>query len=271
MKRKTCCIAYLCLLFYSYQAYSQAGMTASPVRNYFRVSKGNSSVKKITITNPNNTPLEIGLSVNDWRHDITGNNEVFPAGTLKTSMRNWIQVLEGSYFILQPKETRDINLVITPAADADTSIPVHTSMIYLTQLNPAEVPKANGASLKLAIRLGIKLYHSFKSFDEKNIEINEFKDLALIKDSSTNSALELKITNTGRIWLEAKTKWELMNSKTGKKVVLESPEFDMLPGEVRILRKDLPTSLEKGSYTATVIINYGNRDELKLAELDFIL
>jgi hypothetical protein len=35
------------------------------------------------------------------------------------------------------------------------------------------------------------------------------------------------------------------------------------------MREALPKDLKKGKYTATAVINYGNKDELKVVELEF--
>lgn len=245
-------------------------MTAYPVRNFLRVPKGSSGTQRISVSNPNPTPLDIGVSINDWKTDSSGLTQVVTAGTLRTSMADWIQIQPGTFFTLQPKETREITIVVTPPADADASVPVHTTLLFLTQLNPPS-PADGGAALKIAIRLGIKLYHSFSSADEKDMEITGLRDVQIPKDTTTVPGLELEVTNTGKIWTDATTKWELVHNGTGKKTVIEGDEFPSLPGDVRILRQELPKNLPKGRYTATVLVNYGKRDELKVGELEFAL
>lgn len=250
-------------------SYSQ-GMTAYPVRNYLRVAKGGSGTQRISVSNPNNTPLDIGVSINDWKTDTAGLTQVLTAGTLKTSMADWIQIQPGTFFTLQPKETRDITVVVTPPADVDPTVPVHTTLLFLTQLNPPE-PANGGAALKIAIRLGIKLYHTFAAADEKSLEITNLRDIQIQKDSVSVPGLELEVVNNGKIWMDATTKWELVHNGTGKKTVIDGDEFSSLPGDVRVLRQELPKNLAKGRYTATVLVNYGKKDELKVGELEFAL
>lgn len=252
-------------------SYAQ-GMTAFPVRNFLRIPGGESGTQRITVSNPTDSPLDIGISINDWQADSLGNPQIITAGTLKTSMADWLQIQPGTFISLQPRETRQITLVVTPPANADTSVPVHTALLLLTQLNPPEAANTQGAALRIAIRLGIKLYHSFSNTDEKAMEITGLKDIKIAKDSITTlPGLELEVVNTGRIWLEATTRWELVSSGTGKKTVIDGYEFTSLPGDTRIIRQELPATLEKGRYTATVLVNYGKKDELKVAELEFAL
>lgn len=123
--------------------------------------------------------------------------------------------------------------------------------------------------MKVSMRIGIKLYHSFSQQEERDIDITDFKDVA---DSTKASAgrLELAFQNKSKVWVEGKVNWELLNTQTGEKQKLEDLNFYSLPGDNRILKQPLPAKLAKGKYMATAIVNYGNKDELKIAELEFV-
>jgi len=259
----------VCLLLpaFSMQLSAQAGMTVSPGKLYYKLPAGSSATQKIIVSNPNEKELEVGVSVSDWNYDSLGNNQTFDAGTLATSCADWLQVMPGSYFTLQPHEKRELNVVFTVPANANKEIPVHNAMLFLTQLNPGDARAANGTSLKVTVRMGIKLYHSFTQVEERDIDIVNLKD---VTDTGHNPGfLELMLKNTGKLWLEGKIKWELLNTQTGEKKKLEEQDIFSLPGDLRIIRQNLPADLKKGKYTATAVINYGNKDELKLVELEF--
>lgn len=249
------------------QLFAQAGMTVSPGKLYYKLSAGSSGTQKIIVSNPNDKELEVGVSISDWNYDSTGNNVTYDAGVLETSSADWVQVLPGSYFTLQPNEKRELTIVFTVPANADKNIPVHNAMIFLTQLNPGDAKAADGTSIKVTVRMGVKLYHSFTAVEERDIEIVNLKD---VSDSSNDPGyLEMALKNTGKIWLEGKIKWELLNTQTGEKRKLEDQDIYSLPGDYRIIRQALPKDLKKGKYTATAVINYGNKDELKVVELEF--
>ncbi len=246
---------------------AQAGMTVSPGKLYYKVGSGGSATQKIVVSNPNDKELEVGVSMSDWNYDSLGNNQTFDAGALETSCADWVQVLPGSYFTLKPQEKRELTIVFTVPADANRDIPVHTAMLFLTQLNPGDGRAANGAAIKVSVRMGVKLYHSFSQADERDIEVVDMKD---VPDSANKSGfLELALKNTGKTWLEGKIKWELLNTQTGDKRKLDDQDVFSLPGDYRIMRQALPADLPKGKYTATAVINYGNKDQLKLVELEF--
>lgn len=250
---------------------AQAGMTVSPGKLYFKLSPGGSATQKIVVSNPNSRELEIGVSMNDWNYDTLGNNQTFDAGTLKNSGASWVQVMPGSYFTLQPNEKRELDIIFTVPNDANTSIPVHTAMLFLTQLNPGDGRAADGTSIKVSVRMGVKIYHTFSQAEERGLEVTNFTDVLPPKEDKTGAGgfLELNLENTGKMWLEGKVKWEILNTQTGSKFKLEDQEIFSLPGDTRIVRQALPANIAKGKYTATAIINYGNKDELKLVELEF--
>jgi hypothetical protein len=246
---------------------AQAGMTVSPGKMYFKLAAGTSGTQRIVVSNPNNKELEVGVSISDWNYDSLGNNLTYDAGTLATSCADWVQVMPGSYFTLQPGEKRELNVVFNVPANADKNIPVHNAMIFLTQLNPGDAKAGDGTAIKVTVRMGIKLYHSFVQTEERDIDVVNLKDVA---DTGDNPGfLELALKNTGKTWLEGKIKWELLNTQTGEKRKLEDQDIYSLPGDVRIMREALPKDLKKGKYTATAVINYGNKDELKVVELEF--
>ena len=242
-------------------------MTVSPGKLYYKLSAGASATQKIIVSNPNNKELEIGVSVSDWGYDSLGNNLTYDAGTLETSCADWVQVMPGSYFTLQPNEKRELNVVFTVPANANKDIPVHNAMIFLTQLNPGDAKAANGTSIKVTVRMGIKIYHSFSQTEERDIDIVNLKDFT--DNGNTPGYLELELKNTGKSWLEGKIKWELLNTQTGEKRKLDDQDIFSLPGDTRLVRQALPKDLKKGKYTATAVINYGNKDELKVVELEF--
>jgi hypothetical protein len=249
---------------------AQAGMTVSPGKLYYKLAPGGNATQKIVVSNPNNRDLEIGLSMNDWDYDSLGNNQTFDAGTLKTSAAEWVRVMPGSYFTLKPGEKRELEVILSVPANVSTEIPVHTAMLFLTQLNPGDGRASDGTSIKVSVRMGIKIYHSFEQSDKRNIEVLNFTDVLPHKDDKTTGGyLELKLSNIGKQWLEGKIKWELLNTQTGEKKKLEEQEIFSLPGDQRLVRQSLPPNMARGRYTATTVINYGDKDELKLVELEF--
>jgi len=247
------------------------GISANAARVYFTLGPGGSGTQHIKVTNPSNRPLELGISVGDWNYDTVGNNKMYEAGTLKSSAAAWIKVLPASYLTLQPGAQQDLTVEMDVPGHVSDSLKVHTAMIYLTQLNASDSKTAGGAALKVRVQMGIKIYHCFSDQNKPAMEITNFQDsLVTSKDSSTHRALCLQLSNTGDLWVEGSIKWELLNEQNGKTQKLEETKIYSLPGDKRLIVKDLPGDLPKGKYSITAIVNYGNKDDLKIAELEFL-
>lgn len=245
---------------------AQAGISVTPGRLYYKLSSGATGKQSLSVTNPTDRELEVGVSFSDWEYEPSGNNKIVDAASLPTSCTDWIQVLPASYFLLKPGETKEVEILLNVPATADTSIPVHTGMIFFTQLNPGKATDQRGAAIQVTVRMGVKVYHSFTQ--EADITL-EFADLTSYSNENNEKIVEVSIENQGKIWAEGKIKWELFNNSTGKKTVLQETEIYTLPKDIRIVKQPLPKNLEKGNYTISAILTYGESDVIKIAELEF--
>jgi hypothetical protein len=250
-------------------AYGQ-GLASSPPRLYFMTPPKGSESRKLTAMNTGQTPLELGVSVGDWDYDRLGDNQLYDAGTLKTSVSDWIQIYPSSYLVLQPGERQDLEVSLNVPADADSSVSVRTAMILITQLNPADVKTTHGAAIQVSIRSGTKVYHSFFPEDTRDIEIMDFKK-SIPASEDIRTTLQLTISVTGKLWVEGNILTELLNMGSGEKTKLPDTQFYALPGNIRRIQLNLPPGLSAGRYTATALVSFGKKDEMKMAELEFTM
>lgn len=249
-------------------ACAQAGISVTPGRLYYKLGVGGSGSQLVKLINPNDKELEIGVTFSDWNYETSGTNHIADSKTLPTSCVDWIQILPASFFVLKPGEIKEVEVLFKVPLDADTTIPVHNAMIFFTQLNPGHATDQNGAAIQVTVRMGVKIYHSFVQKAESNLEIADFTNYS---DVHKNKIVTLKINNNGTIWADGKVKWELFNNTTGKKTNLPETEFFTLPNDVRELNQQLPAPLEKGKYTVSAQLSYGDADVIKVAELEFEL
>lgn len=246
--------------------FSQTGITVSPPRLYYEINANESRSELLTVTNVSaDHALDLAISFGDWHYDKEGNNILLPADSLENSCAAWITVSQNnSYFSLKPGEKKEIEVTLSVPADLDNSIPVHTGMIYVTQMNPIDDINSKGANIKLNIRSGVKVY--FKPTNNIN-KIVEITNLVYNKDNKT---IDLTFVNSGNSWSDGIIYTSLLNTENGQKNEIDKIVFYSLPGDERNVRITLPEDIEIGKkYVATILVDFGNESILEMAELNF--
>ncbi len=244
--------------------FSQVGISVSPPRVYYTLNPGETGTQKVLVSNVSKEhPLNLSLTFGDWAYDGYGNNLMFPPDSLDNSCASWLSLPGGMYMTLEPGENREIDVTMTvpnmPAPDEN----VQTAMLFVTQMNPVDGIDAQGAAIRINVRQGIKLYRKGNAPEIKKVEIEN-----LGYDKNTNSLL-LLFNNGGNIWLNGRVSASLFNQANGKELNIEAIDFYTMPGDHRSMRIPLRQDLEKGRYTSTVMIDYGDRTTIEAAELQF--
>jgi P pilus assembly chaperone PapD len=244
---------------------AQTGITIGPPRVYFTIGPGQSQTERVLVSNPSKDyALELGVSFEDWEYSPGGDNVMHPAGTLPTSCAPWVSVPQ-SFFSLAPGETKELLVQMNiPAEFKNDTIPAHTCMLYVSQLNPRDGVDKDGASIRIAVRSGIKLYQRKPGSVRPELEISNFQ-----YRKTDEPALILSFDNIGRIWADGSMSTEIVSQSTGSVTQLPDAVFYSMPADKRQQTLLLPSTLAPGKYTATTLINYGDADTVKLAELEF--
>jgi len=255
------------ILVASVAAFSQTGLTVGPPRLYFVGDAGQAQTQYLDVTNPSKDYiLELGVSFEDWSYSEYGDNEISPKGSLPTSCADWLSVSE-TYFSLKPGESKrlQLNMQVPKTTKFSAEIPVHTTMLFVTQLNPRAREKQEGANIRLAVRSGVKVYHRFNGRELPDLEIT---NLVYKEVDSLGQFLEVSYDVTGNIWLEGRLRAEFLNQDTGEKSVVDNLNFYCLPGDKRKQYITVPKTLKTGNYLASVLAFYGDQDVVKVAELE---
>lgn len=251
---------------FTFRLSAQTGLSVSPPRVFFSMDAGNTLTKKVTVSNiSNKTSLDIAVSLGDWEYNNNGDNVVQPAGKLANSAANWVSIKkEDTYFTLKAGEQKEIEVSMTAAQELNAEIPVHTAMLYFTQMNPInDVNKSTGALLKVSVRSGIKL------FQRPNISEVHKIDIQNLKFNKEKNQIELYFNNQSNIWEEGKIYADVLNTSTGKKSKLNNTSFFSIPGDNRQVNFTLPKDFPKGNYVVNIILDIGNENSVEMAELTF--
>lgn len=258
---------YLVFLLSSIVSFAQAGLSISPGKMYFRNTAGTVATQKVRIANPNDKAVEVGVSLGDWNYDTNGSNHIAEANTLRNSASSWIQVLPNSYFVIEPNEIKEVEVILNVPQQLDADTPVHTAMIFFTQLNPGNAVDENGAAIKVTVRMGLKVYHA----NQNNTESVEITNLEPNKTPDGQRAIDVSFQNNGLLWSDGKITATIFDQQTGEKQALNTLDFYSLPDDSRKQSFPLPQDLKPGTYTFIVQLTYGKDNTVKVAELDFTL
>ncbi|MBL1410478.1 fimbrial biogenesis chaperone [Sphingobacterium faecale] len=263
---------YLFILLFNTLALSfssaQTGLTVGPPRIYFVADAGQSQTQYVDVTNPSKDyPLDLAVSFEDWAYSVVGDNVLSPKGSLKTSCADWLTVSEP-FFSLKPGETKRLQLQMSVPLDKSYSevIPVHTTMLFVTQLNPRISEEKEGANIRLAVRSGIKVYQRFNGRSRTNLEISNLEYRSV---DSIGQYLELSFETQGNTWTEGQLRTEFLNQDTGDRYKVDDVQFYSLPGDQRKQYILLPKELTIGNYLATAMLFYGEDNDVKIAEIEF--
>lgn len=243
---------------------AQVGISVTPPRVYYTVDPGFTETKEVVVTNVSEShTMELAITLGDWMYNEYGENMMFPADSLDNSCAAWVSVPSASYISLKPKESRAISVGITVPSDIGDMDAVHTAMLYVTQMNPVDDVNEQGANIKINVRSGIKLFHRTSVARKPKVEIT---NLTVNKEEKS---LWLEFNNEGNVWLEGLVNTYLFESNSGKELELSPSSFYTMPGDARKMRIALPEDLQKGQYTATLMIDYGDANNVEAAEIEF--
>lgn len=243
--------------------FGQSGLTISPPRTYFTLNAGEKDQKKILIINTSKTEtLELAISFNDWEYNEFGSNVISEPSSLPTSCAEWIRVIPSNVLTLKPGEEREIDIEIN-VPETINQEDVHSVMMYVTQTNSIQRDGQNGETLIITLQTGVKIYHRLNVARNLDIEFLDFNY------SKSENRLVLQLENIGNLWAEGIIINELINQETGVQTKLGDLIFYSLPKDKRTIYIPLPKDLPKGEYLITSTFDLGERDLIKVAELNF--
>lgn len=258
-------IFFLLSFCWCFSIFAQTGVSVSPPRLYFESDTGQSSRQKVMVTNVSATHvMDLAVSLGDWQYNDLGENIMYAADSLATSCAGWVSISKNdSYFSLKPGENKEIEVNITVPNTFKGNVPVHTAMLYVTQMNPVDDVDNRGANIKVSVRSGIKLFHRTNEIKKRKLEIEN-----ILFNKNANQ-IELYFKNKGNIWADGIVYPELLHTQTGKKTVIDHIIFYTMPADNRKMTIALPQNIEKGKYTATILIDYGEENTIEMGELTF--
>jgi P pilus assembly chaperone PapD len=245
------------------------GVSVSPPTIRFTLKPGTSQSKQIKISNDTDLPRTFQVKVQDYlAADINraAENSQVPED-YKYGLKKWLYVTP-SVITVPPGQKASINVLLdVPPGDefahAAWSLIVVDEVKERQELNvPAAGGNAMGMGIVPSMGFGIFVYQNPPNVKNNQIEMTGY---AL---SQNKQQINMKAKNSGDGIGFCTYYVELLNMATGETIKIPSKTATLLPGSTRALDIDLP-KLPAGSYNALGVLDFGSKDYVETAELDF--
>ena len=246
------------------------GVSVSPATIRFNIKPGTSQSNKITVFN--DTEFERTFEVRSI--DYNANDVNRSAADSKTPENFKYGLSKWSYitpavFTLKPREKMSVNLLVDIPAGEEYKHAAW-SMIIVEEVKERELLDV-GAN-KQAVALGIVPTIGFGIFVYQNPPGLATTEVSLTgyNISSDKKSLKIKAKNTGEGIGFCTYYFEIMNMATGSVTKVPPSQATILPSAEREFSIELPL-LPSGSYNAMVVLDYGSKEMVETAELDFAI
>ncbi len=245
------------------------GVSISPPTIRFSLKPGTSQSKQIKISNDTDLPRTFQVKVQDYlASDInrSAENSKVP-DDYKYGLKKWLYATP-SLITIQPGEKGFINVLLDiPPGDefahAAWSLIVVDEVKERKELNvPNQGSNAMGMGIVPSMGFGIFVYQNPPNLANNQVSMTGYSL------SSDKKNISMKASNTGDGIGFCTYYVELLNMATGETIKVPAKTATILPGSTRLLELDLPP-LPPGSYNALGVLDFGSKEYVETAELDF--
>jgi hypothetical protein len=249
------------------------GISVSPSNLRFNAKPGAIQTKTIKISNETNKKISFQVSFQDYGMDAKGNQDVSVSSEYRNALSKYI-VVSPTFIELKPKEIKVVTVTVDIPPGDQYAIALWTTLILdqvvdrpkLEVNNPSNNTMAMG--INTSIGFGVNIYQN-----PPNVVVNSVEIVSMRYQKATEkkgNLLIMKAKNTGDGIGYCLYYLELTNLLTGKQTKLKVKQFSLFPGYQKEFDFELPKELEKGKYSALAVLDFGNKEELRTAELEFV-
>lgn len=245
------------------------GVSVSPASVRFGLKPGTSQSKSIKIVNDTDVERTFKIVVRDYLpNDINRKAETSnPPEDYKFGLKKWITI-SPSLVTLKPGDRASVNLLVDIPAGDEYAHAAWTMIVVdeVSERKDLDIPSANpnvvGMGIVPTMGFGIFLYQNPPNIVNNRIEMTGYSiDVG-------KKIINMKASNNGDAIGFCTYYVELLNMATGESIKVQSKTATILPGATRAFDISLPI-LPSGSYNALGVLDFGSKDYVETAELDF--
>jgi hypothetical protein len=252
----------------------ETGVAVSPSTLRFNVKPGTLQTKTIRVSNDTRKKMAFQILFQDYAVSDDGDNDVPKSKYEMYSLSKYILV-SPTLIELNPRESKNISVTVDIPPGDSMAISMWT-MMEIDQLldrEKLELPDLSkntiGMGVKNSFGFGISIFQNPPNVIVSNVEIIDFKFNK--KTDKSPSEIFTKVKNMGSGISYSLYYLELTNLVTGKVTKMKVKQFPIFPGYKKDFSTKLPDDLEKGPYSVMAVLDFGNKEELQTAELEFTI
>lgn len=245
------------------------GVSVSPSSIRFTSKPGSSQSKTLKINNDTESTRTFKIFSSNYLADDINRDAASsqPPEDYKFGLTKWLYITP-SVVTLKPGEKASINILLDiPAGDEYEH--AAWSLITIEEVKERQelsIPNAGEQAVGMGIipsmGFGIFTYQNPPNLISSSIELVGYR----IDPDFKN--IYMRASNTGNAIAFSSYYVELLNMATGESIKVPVQTATILPGATREFKIILPT-LPSGSYNALGVLDFGSKDYVETAELDF--
>lgn len=247
------------------------GVAVSPSTLRFNVKPGNAQTKTVKITNDSKSTKKFDISLEEYVADEFGKPVSAKKGSNKYGLSKWLNITP-SYAELKSGEQKIISIQLE-VPNIDTAAIAGWAILTINEVRdktPLEGAGDNKTALSLGIfpgiGFGVYIYQNPPNVNNLNVEITGFT----YQEKDKKRTILLKCKNIGDGIGFCNQYIDLLNLTTGEQRKIAPVAFTILPGFNREFTIDLPV-LTPGKYSAAGVIDFGSKEYVQTAELEFTI
>lgn len=222
----------------------QVSLTASPAIIDAGMTAGGETNVSFKVTNNSAAILPIHMNVRDSR-----TREGQPGDLMsRLSARAWVTFANPD-FILQPKESKDIDAVVRAPKDAPSG--GHYADLIVQPLSLESDSGIVIAKPELVVQLLVNVAGNMK----ESLDVILDGPSLVVTSPSSLKTISFKIKNNGNIHTLFSPKLYLFNNRKG--ATIDSQPEIVLPGEIKKISFTLPKDLQLGVFRSKLSFDYG--------------
>jgi hypothetical protein len=250
----------------------ETGIAVSPSTLRFNAKPGTLQTKIIKISNETRKTYTFQVMFQDYAADEDGEGDAAASKYSMYSLSKYM-VINPTVVELGPRQSKKISVTVDIPPGDSMAVSMWTildidQVIEREQLDvPNQSQNSMGMGVKNSMGFGIYVYQDPPNVTVSNVEIIGLRHVKSENSKSSQIIMDAKNAGTGIGYCLYYL--ELTNLITGKQTKMKVKQFSIFPGYKKHFSTSIGEDFEKGPYSVMAVLDFGNKEELQTAEMEF--